>query len=244
VEVNQSSPPPSINASGVLNAASSVAGALAPGSLASVYGSFYLSGLATATSFPFPYSLGGLALLFGGSIGAPLYVVTGTQANFQVPWEMAGLSQSTLSVTVNGQTSPAQTVSLAPFAPGIFSVNSEGTGQGAVLDSFYNLVDSSNPATAGSSAVQIFCTGLGAVSNQPASGAAAPSGPLSVTATVPTVMIGGAAATVLFSGLAPGSVGLYQVNALVPAGSSKGAAVPVTIAIGGATSNTVTIAVQ
>ena len=69
------------------------------------------------------------------------------------------------------------------------------------------------------------------------------------------VTIGGAEAQVLFSGLAPGTVGEYQVNALVPAGSSKGAAVPVVIAfgqseaangvfIGGATSNTVTIAVQ
>ena len=49
---------------------------------------------------------------------------------------------------------------------------------------------------------------------------------------------------VSFSGLAPGYVGLYQVNALVPEGSSMGSAVPVTISIGGATSNTVTIAVR
>ena len=46
------------------------------------------------------------------------------------------------------------------------------------------------------------------------------------------------------SGLAPGSVGEYQADALVPAASSKGAAIPVVIAIGGATSNTVTIPVQ
>jgi uncharacterized protein (TIGR03437 family) len=58
------------------------------------------------------------------------------------------------------------------------------------------------------------------------------------------VTIGGAQAQVLFSGLAPGSVGEYQVDALVPAASPKGAAVPVVIAIGGATSNTVTIPVQ
>jgi hypothetical protein len=60
---------------------------------------------------------------------------------------------------------------------------------------------------------------------------------LSQTTTTPTVTIGGAPATVLFSG--PGSVGEYKVDALVPAASSKGAAVPVVIAIGGATSNTV-----
>jgi uncharacterized protein (TIGR03437 family) len=52
------------------------------------------------------------------------------------------------------------------------------------------------------------------------------------------------ATSVPFYGLAPGYAGLYQVNALVPAASAKGNAVPVTISIGGATSNTVTIAVQ
>ena len=61
---------------------------------------------------------------------------------------------------------------------------------------------------------------------------------------MPAVVIGGEVATVLFSGLAPGFVGLYQVNALVPAGAGAGGAVPVTISMGGVASNTVTIAVH
>ena len=141
------------------------------------------------------------------------------------------------------------------FAPGIFSTNGQGTGQGAILDTSYRLVDSSNPATAGSTVLQIYCTGLGAVTNQPPSGSPPLNDQLAETTTTPMVTIGGVQAQVLFSGLAPGSVGEYQVNALVPAGSSKGSAVPVVIAfgdsvtangvhIGGATSNTVTIAVQ
>jgi len=60
----------------------------------------------------------------------------------------------------------------------------------------------------------------------------------------PRVSIGGATASVVFSGLAPGTVGLYQVDAMVPAASSKGSAVPVAITIGGVASNTVTIAVK
>jgi hypothetical protein len=52
-------------------------------------------------------------------------------------------------------------------------MNSQGTGPGAILDSSYHLVDSSNPATAGTTTILIYCTGLGAVSaNQPATGAA------------------------------------------------------------------------
>jgi uncharacterized protein (TIGR03437 family) len=57
------------------------------------------------------------------------------------------------------------------------------------------------------------------------------------------VTIGNVQADVIFSGLAPGYVGLYQVNALVPAGVAAGSAVPVVISMGGASSNTVTIAV-
>jgi uncharacterized protein (TIGR03437 family) len=181
---------------------------------------------------------------FGSGVKVPLFTVSGGQVNFQVPWELAVQSQSPLSATINGQTSATQAVNLAVFAPGIFSMNAQGTGQGAILDASYRLVDSLNPATAGSTVIQIFCTGLGAVTNQPATGSAALSIPLSSTTTTPTVMIGGAPASVQFSGLAPGSVGEYQVNALVPPGSAKGSSVPVVISIGGAASNAVTIAVQ
>jgi len=60
----------------------------------------------------------------------------------------------------------------------------------------------------------------------------------------PTVTIGGVSANVSFSGLAPGYVGLYQVNAQVPAGLAANNAAPVAISMEGAVSNTVTIAVQ
>ena len=93
------------------------------------------------------------------------------------------------------------------------------------------------------SQVVIYCTGLGAVTNQPPTGSSAPMSPLAETTTKPTVVIGGAPAGVQFSGLAPGLVGTYQVNAVVPSGSATGDAVPVTISIGGFVSNTVTIAV-
>jgi uncharacterized protein (TIGR03437 family) len=236
---------PSISPGGVVNAASSAVGSpVAPGSIATAYGSFLISSPATSSGAPLPNGLAGLSMHFGSGIEVPLFAVSGAQVNLQVPWELAGQSQASLSATVNSQTGAAQTVKLAAFAPGIFSMNSQGTGQGAVLDTSYRLVDSSNPATAGSTVIQIYCTGLGAVTNQPASGSAALSDPLSSTTTMPTVMIGGAQASVLFSGLAPGSVGEYQVNVLVPGASAKGSAVQVVLAIGGTTSNTVTMAVQ
>lgn len=236
-------PAPTVNVGGIVNAANYSA-PVAPGSIAAAFGDFLLTASSVDTQAPLLNSLLGLSLEVGTVAQAPLFFVSGAQLNLQVPWEMSGQSQTTVVATLNGQTGPSQTMSIAPFAPAIFTTNSEGTGQGAITDTSNRLVSSSNPATAGSTYVQIFCTGLGSVTNQPATGSPALSSPLSRTTTVPTVTIGGAASIPQFAGLAPGFVGLYQVNAQVPPDSAKGGAVPVMISIGGATSNVVTIAVE
>ena len=237
-------PVPSINSGGVINAANSAPGApLAPGSIASAYGGFLVNAPAVAAAVPLPSSLEGLSLAFGAT-GAPLFYASGTQVNLQIPWELTGESQASLTATLAGQTSSPETVNIAPFAPGIFSMNGQGFGPGAIQDSSYQLIAASNPAGAGATTILIYCTGLGAVTNQPQTGAAAPSNPLAATKTTPTVTIGNVPAQVLWSGLAPGSVGLYQVNVLVPANAPTGNAVPVVVSIGGATSNAVEIAVQ
>jgi minor extracellular serine protease Vpr len=238
---------PSINSGGVVNAAS-YAAPVAAGSIAAAYGNFLLSLPSTTSILPLPTNVSGLSMQFGGfgspGVPVPLFYASGGQVNLQVPWELAGQAQTPLTVSLSSQTSAPQVMNLAPFAPGIFSINSQGTGQGAILDASYHLVDVSNPATAGTTYIQIYCTGLGAVTNQPPSGSPAPGSPLAETTTIPTVSIGNVPAQALFYGLAPGYVGLYQVNAQVPAGAPGGAAVPVTISIGGVTSNTVTIAVE
>ncbi len=236
---------PSINPGGVVNAASYAANApVAPGSIAAVYGNFPVSTPSGAPGLPLSIQISGLSLNFGPGIPAPLFYVSSGQVNFQVPWELAAQTQSPVIATLSGQTSAPQTVPIAPFAPGIFSMNAQGTGQGAILDSSYRLVDSANPAAAGITVVQIYCTGLGPVTHQPASGSPALNSPLSVAITTPTVTIAGIPAQVLFAGLAPGFVGGYQVNALVPPNAPIGDQVPVTISGSGVTSNAVQMAVR
>lgn len=75
----------------------------------------------------------------------------------------------------------------------------------------------SNPASAGD-ALEIYCTGLGPVSPSVIAGTPASSTTLSYTGNTVTATVGGKNAQVLFAGLAPGYVGLYQVNVTVPAG--------------------------
>jgi len=233
---------PSID--GVGNSAVYSAGTpVAPGSIATAKGSFLLSSPSIApSSQPWPTSLGGLSMQFAG-VKTPLDYVSAAQVNFQVPWELEGSTQAPLTATVGSQTSAAQTVNVPRFSPGLYSMNAEGNGQGAILDSKYRLVDSSNPASVGD-VIQIYCTGLGAVTNQPASGFPAPFKPLAETAARPNVAIDGVSAQVLYSGLTPGAVGLYQINAQIPNGIETGTSVQVAVTIGGIASNTVTVAIQ
>jgi uncharacterized protein (TIGR03437 family) len=90
----------------------------------------------------------------------------------------------------------------------------------------------------------LYCTGLGAVKNPPAAGAVSPSSPPSSTVATATLTVGGVPATVSFAGLAPGYVGLYQVNFQIPNNAPSGGVEAVTLSIGGVHSNSATIAIQ
>ncbi|HWE53783.1 MAG TPA: ice-binding family protein [Bryobacteraceae bacterium] len=237
-----SSGPPVITTSGTVNDASYTM-PVTPGSIAAVFGTNLSSGSFSATSGNVPTSLGQSSFSIGG-VAAPMYFVMQTQGVVQIPWELTGQTQTAIIASVNGAQSNTQTVSLAPYSPGIFSVDASGSGQGAILIAPTAQLAAPGSPVLRNAYVSIFCSGLGPVTNQPATGAAAGSSPLSYTQSLPTVTIGGMGAVVTYSGLAPGFAGLYQVNAIVPASAAAGNTVPVVIAIGNVTSNSVTIAVQ
>jgi uncharacterized protein (TIGR03437 family) len=128
--------------------------------------------------------------------------------------------------------------------PGIFTLNGSGTGDAAVIDAVsYAPVTSSQPIAAGGY-LGIYCTGLGAV--MPATTTGAVPATLTNTVVTPSVLIDGQPiqpASVLWAGLAPGFVGLYQVNAQVPATLTAGTH-RLQLVVDGAASNTVTFAVR
>ena len=170
----------------------------------------------------------------------PLILVTAGQINAQLPAELTDTGTATLTVVSNLQSStPAAQVTLQTTSPGIFTINSQGSGDGAILHANNSLVTAANPAKAGETVV-IFCTGLGATNPPVPSGTAAKG---EVTISIPTVTIGGANARVDFSGLAPGFVGLYQVNAVVPGGITGSSKVIITSA-GNSSRADVTMPVQ
>lgn len=230
---------PAVNAGGTVNGASFAAGQpVSPGSIVSIFGTNLATSTGAAGRLPLPGRLAEATVRMNDSL-APLFYASANQLTIQVPWDLAGFSEASVSVTVNGVIAGSQQVKLTSYSPGIFTA---GESQGAVL-SAGRLADSNNPVKRGE-AVSIFCTGLGAVSNTPATGSAASAAPLSLTVTKPSVLIGGVAADVIFSGLAPGFVGVYQVNVTVPLDSPTGDSVSLALSIGGVLSNTVTLAVQ
>jgi uncharacterized protein (TIGR03437 family) len=257
---NDSGTPPSVTSGGVMSSASLTAIPAVAGSLTSIFG----SGLAYATGIGYnpnilPNWLFGTAVTLNGS-PVPLMWLSPTQANVQIPWEEAGLSQATLVVTRNEMASQSITIQLAPAAPALFSMNGQGTGQAAALIAGSSTIaapvgafSSSRPALPGEY-VAFYGTGLGAVVEPLPliTGEATPTtdGPFQPftdiyysTVQKATVTVGGVAATVQFSGLAPALIGVYQINVQVPANAPSGAAVPVVLSIGGATANAVTVAI-
>jgi uncharacterized protein (TIGR03437 family) len=240
---------PDINSGGTVNGAS-FTGVVAAGSIASTFGTNLASSTAGAGAVPLPTTLGGATMRING-LAVPKFFASANQVNIQIPWELAGQAKTGLSDSVAGVSGGGELVNLATFGPGLFSTNQAGTGQGAILifgsggavAAPVGMFPGSRPANRGEF-IEIYATGLGPVTNQPASGAAASGSPLSHTVTAPSITIGGIPALVTFSGLAPGFVGLYQVNAQVPATAPVGSAVSVVLTIGGVSSNTVTIAVQ
>jgi len=239
---------PAFTANGVVNGAS-FAAPLAPGMIASLFGTNLASSTALARGSPLPTTLAGASLQVGG-VAAPLFFVSPTQINFQVPWEVQGRTSAALTLTAGG-VSVSATVSISSTAPAIFSTDSTGRGQGAILTSTQEIAAARGAISGGTTRpalrgeyISIYCLGLGPVSNTPRTGAAAGSNSLSQAVTAPSVLIGSVPVAVSFAGLAPGFVGLYQVNAQIPDGAPTGDAVSVVLSSGGATSNTVTIAIE
>jgi uncharacterized protein (TIGR03437 family) len=215
---------------------------LAPGMIFSLFGSNLAEGKNLASQIPLPRTLGNIKATIGG-YEAPLFYADSGQVNAQVPFELTP-GVATLVVTGKDAAGAPGTVTIVNAQPGVFTVSQSGTGQGVVLDGLNNLVDSSHAVKAGE-AVVIYATGLGATSPAVATGQAAPAvPPLALVTTPVKVTIGGVEAAVEFAGLAPGFVGLYQVNARVPAGVTAGNAVALVLTQNGVASNTVTIAVK
>ena len=236
---------PALAAQGVVNAASFASpGVVVPGALVSMFGTNLAEGMSVASELPLPVELGGVSARIGDR-SLPLLAVTEGQINAMLPFDIPVGGAEQMIVRRAGQSSAPAEVRVAGAQPGIFTTDRSGRGQGVILGAATQAIaDARNPVRAGD-AIVIYCAGLGAVNPAVQAGKPAPSQePLARTVSPARVMVGGRDAVVLFAGLAPGFVGLYQVNAVAPSGVAAGDAVPVVLTVDGQSSPPVTIAVR
>jgi len=224
---------PTIAVGGVTNAAGFTT-PISPGSLASIFGGGFALTTAQA-KIPYPKTLGGVTVTVNGQ-QAPVFYVSATQINFQVPWSTPA-GNVNVSVNVNGTQGNTVTVPVVPAAPGVFV----SANQAAALNPDNTVNTSTNPIDGGY-ILQVFATGLGSVSAAQTDGQAAPKDSLVYNNMACTVTIGSTPATVKFCGLAPGWVGLWQVNVLIPTGLAP-SDYPLTITVNGQTSNQAVVSI-
>jgi uncharacterized protein (TIGR03437 family) len=210
-----------LNPAGIVNAASSApfTAGIAPGDFITLYGANLAPGTATAYTVPFPTTAGldGVQVTVNG-LPAPVQFVSPGQISAIVPYAV-GTSIARIQVNNNGVLSNAVTTFVNLTAPGVFTVPPGGVGYGAALHGDYSLVTKQNPAQVGET-VAVYLTGLGTTNPVIQDGSAGPSS--SQTNNTIQVYIGGQAATVGYSGLAPQLAGLYQINVTVPSGVTAG----------------------
>lgn len=224
----------------VVNAADDTS-PVAPGGLVTVWGS-QLSPANIATSeIPVPTALADSCLTVNGT-PVPMLFASPEQINAQLPFEVEG--NATLTLHTPGGTSNDLNFTVLPTAPSVFRSGSAGPVHAiptVVRAKNNQLATVSNPIHRDDTIV-IYATGLGSTFPAVGTGMAAPSDPLPSAILQPTVSLGGVALPVIYAGLAPGEVGVYQINARVPGWTPTGMQVPLIITQG-STSTTLTLRV-
>ena len=233
-------------AGGAVQSAAAPSSAVAPDSLASLYGSNLAPGVAQAALQPLPLALGGVTLSVtdaaGATRAAPLVYVSPGQINFVVP---DGTAPGLATLVVSGQTF---TAAVQPVALTLFSMNGAGSGVAAATAI---RVQAANPVL--QSSVPVFqCTGSSCVSVPIALGVDTPvyvsfygTGIRNRSSLANVAMtINGISVPVLYAGPAPGFTGLDQVNAGLVLSLRGSGESSVVLTVDGQAANTVTINVQ
>ncbi|MEK7992207.1 MAG: IPT/TIG domain-containing protein [Planctomycetota bacterium] len=224
--------PPTVTA--VVNAASFLAGPVAPGEVVTLFGSrmgpLSLATLRLNTAGLVDNVLSDTRVLFDG-VPAPLIYTSASQVSATVPYGVAGRSSTSVEVEYRGKRSSPLRVPVSRCAPAIFTLSASGKGQGAVLNQNVTVNSLQNPADIGS-IVALYATGEGQTIPAGVDGKVAAGQPLAKPVLPVEVRIDGISCEVLYGGAAPGLVaGVLQVNARVPNGVGAGE-VPLFLRVG------------
>ncbi len=246
--------------------ASSYARASTPGQIEAAFGTGFPAATniaVSASTTPLPTALSNVSVRVNNVLAPLFFVGVGGgqgagafQINYQIPYQTSpGLAK--VEVLNNGAAVSTGYLIVGGVAPGVFTISATGKGQAVAINQDFSLNGdpAQNPAAkpeARGRVVTLFANGPGGQFINPAnsqaltplSGAATPASPIYATQALPIVTIGGVPATVAFSGLTPGFVGLWQLNLVIPPTAPVGNSIPVTIKISRRVTNLTTISIN
>ena len=229
--------PPTISASGAVNAATLLPGAIAPGEMLTINGSGFAApgpAIIAPSGIPLPTELA-MTQVFFNNVPAPMSSLQANQVNVVVPYELQGLPTALLKVVYAGASSSTINLMVVPTAPGSFTRTPNGQGQITAVNVDETLNSAGNPAARGS-IITFYATGGGETKPLGIDGAIAGKTPPVPVAPV-SLTIGGVPAEVTYAGGAPGyPAGLMQINAVIPSTIPPNVATQVVLTIGSATS--------
>jgi uncharacterized protein (TIGR03437 family) len=211
-----------------------IGGALAPGTILSIYGSNLAPAAVPNTAPSLGMTLGGTSVAIGGVL-APLYYVSPTQIDAELPVELVPGGQYEVIVNSAGALSTAGSIQVIAAAPGIAAFPN---GQIIAQHLDYSLVSSASPAKPGEYIV-FYLAGLGLTDTSVADGAASPLNPLAHPLIAPVLTLNGSNTPIAFAGLTPNFVGLYQINFQVPLNTPNGNIILAVSQSGAASNSTV-----
>lgn len=223
-------PGPRSSAPAVVGAADYAPAVVAAGQAAVVFGAGFgpaqLAGLQLSDG-RVATSLAETRVLFDGQPAPLIYAISG-QVSALVPFGVAGRTFTEMRVEYRGVRSPPVFLRVLPSMPGLFTADSSGFGQGAILNQNNSFNSAANPASPGD-VVVLYGSGAGQTNPAGVDGQVAAL-PLPVFTQPVRVFIDGQEAELLYAGPAPGLVeGIFQVNARVPPNTRRAAEVHVII---------------
>ena len=200
----------------------------APGMLASIFAfpnTQFGDQTASFNSLPIPDNLGDVQVLVAGQPSPVLYS-SPSQINFQVPsaTPIGELQEIQVVLESTGQVLASWLFNIYAVSPGLFTVEGTGSGQLVATNQDGTINNSTHPAKAGSY-VTLYGTGQGLVSGMPPDGHPTPSADLLPANPNLKVFINSdfvPQSDIEFTGLAPGLVGVWQINVKVPANVPPG----------------------
>jgi uncharacterized protein (TIGR03437 family) len=230
----------------IANAASGATSSIAPGEMVTVSG----TGMGPTSFTPFQVGannrlateLAGASVLFNGT-PAPLIYVSDQRSAVIVPFGITGPTAQVVA-EYNSNVSAAFTVPVTNTLPGLFAVNSPGSGRGVIQNADGSYNSAANPADAGSNII-LYATGLGALIPAPPDGSFTPAAGAPVLQFPVVVAIGGQLAQIIRQGPSRQQIaGLYEIECIIPAGTPAGSAAVVITSDGRPSQAHVTVSVR